>query len=74
MTSPIEVFRELLWRYNPAIFDCRNDGHNARKYYERGETPPEHLLPGRVVMELTPEQREILSRLTSEEVSKERLY
>lgn len=72
MPEPIEVFRYLVEHNNPMIYDCRNDGKNARQYYDRGETPPEYLLPGRVVMDLTPEQREILSKLTSDEVSKER--
>ena len=72
MTTAIEVYRELVWNHNPVIFECRNDGYNAKKYYDKGETPPEHLMPGRAVMALTPEQQEILSKLTSEEVMKER--
>jgi hypothetical protein len=72
MTTPIEVYRYLLMMNNPYLFDCRQDARCAKQFYDKGETPPDRLLPGGAVRALTPEQREILSKLTSEEVEKER--
>ena len=74
MTSPIEVYRKLVERSNPAVFDCA--AHSAmsymKKFHETGERPPDFYMPGGLVKSLSPEEREILSKLTSEEVSKER--
>ena len=74
MTTPIEVYRKLVWRSSPVVFDCA--AHSAlsymKKFHETGERPPEYYMPGGMVKSLSPEEREILSKLTSEEVSKER--
>jgi hypothetical protein len=72
MPTPIEIYRELLEKNNPDIYDYRSGEHNAKEYYNRGETPPDLLLPGGAIRALTPEKREILSKLTSEEAMKER--
>lgn len=39
MTKSIEIYRELIYLYNPILYDCKNDGLNANRYYNRGETP-----------------------------------
>ena len=74
MTTAIEIFREIVHRSNPYIYDCA--AHSAtsynKKWREAGERPPEWYLPGGLIKSLTPEQREILSKLASEEVMKER--
>jgi hypothetical protein len=74
MPTPIEVFREIVRRSSPYTFDCA--AHSAmaynKKWRETGERPPDYYLPGGLIRSLTPEQREILSKLTSEEVEKER--
>lgn len=74
MTTAIEIYRELIYRSNPSIFDCA--AHSALKYNEewnkKGIKPPDFYLPGGLIKSLTQEQREILSKLTSDEVSKER--
>jgi hypothetical protein len=74
MTTPIEIYREMVYRSNPWIFDCA--AHSAvsynKEWRETGKKPPEWYLPGGLIKSLTPEQREILSKLTSEEVMKER--
>jgi hypothetical protein len=71
--KPIEIFRELIWRANPWLHDCERHSMQVAwdKYRETGERPSEYYLPGGMIKKLTAEQREILSKLTSDEVSKE---
>jgi hypothetical protein len=72
--TPLEIFDELIWRSNPYLFDCEHHAMQVAwdKYRETGERPEERYLPGGMIKSLTPAQREILSKLTSDEVSKMR--
>lgn len=74
MTTPIEVYRKLVERSNPSTYDCNAQIAISymKKFHETGERPPEYYLPGGLLNILSPEEREILSKLTSEEVAKER--
>lgn len=71
--TPIEVYRELISKYNSGIFECY-DGLTLKRCYENNEIPPDHCLPGRVVMNMSKDKRDILKKLSSTEVEKERLF
>lgn len=75
MPTAIEIYRKLVDRSNPAIYDCAAASARSymKKYHETGERPPDFYMPGGLINEyLTEEEREILKGLTSEEVAKER--
>lgn len=69
MDKPIDIFRDLV---DSSIL--HNNEMKIKLIHYKGEELPEHLLPGRTIMNLSPEKRCILCKLTSEEVSKERLF
>jgi hypothetical protein len=72
--KPIDIYRRLVDRSSSYLYDdVRNVESKLTRCHYEGKEIPDDLLPGRVVMGLTPEQRAILSQLTSDEVSKERL-
>lgn len=70
--KPIEVFRQLVFRCTPGLFDdvIRIPSVLADCHYY-GKEIPDEMLPGRAVMRLNPAQREALSKLTSYEVANE---
>lgn len=74
MSTPIEAFRKLLDFYS-VVFDRRtNDHYELQKCLREGKEIPDHCLPGRALKLLSEEERESLKHLTSDEVSKERLF
>lgn len=71
--TPIDVFRKLVDGSSALIFDkIRCNQYKLAELHAARKEIPDELLPGRTIMDLKPEQREILSKLTSDEVSKER--
>jgi hypothetical protein len=46
---------------------------NIQNCHREGRELPDHLLPGRTVMRLSPEKRKLLETITAEDISKFRL-
>lgn len=75
--KPIELLRELSEQAHmhgdSVISSSRSDGWRLQDYIKKGEPIPDHLLPGRMIMNLTNEQREVLKGLSSNDTEKERI-
>ena len=70
----IDIFRRIVEQHSAAFYDGpRNNHYKLQKLHAEGKEIPDSLLPGRYIFKLKPEDREILSKLTSDEVSKERI-
>lgn len=70
----IDIFRRMVEQHSEVFYDGpRYNHYQLEKLHAEGKEIPDHLLPGRFIFSLKAEDREILTKLTSDEVSKERI-
>lgn len=68
-TKTNHVFEKLVSMAIGRNFIAAPDGFLVQKALNLGQEIPEHCLPGRLVMKLPAEERELLKKLKSEDVN-----